>query len=384
MTYVITQNCCNDASCVAACPVGCIHPTPDEPGFGTAELLHIDPATCIDCGACADACPVDAIRPDTALTPATRPYLQINAAYYQDRPTSPTFQRRQPFRLVTSRSQPLRVAVVGSGAAGYYCAKELLVEPGVEIDMYERLPEPFGLIRFGVAPDHAATRAVVNQFRWSAEKQRRFRLHLDTEVGVDISHDQLLADHHAVIYAYGAFNNRRLGIPGEDLPGSMSAGEFVGWYNGHPDHRALEPDLSSGRVVVIGNGNVALDVARILVSDPDELACTDTAQYAVEALRASQVDEVIILGRRGREDASFTAPELLGLQQVPGVNRITFRFHAPPAEIIGDERVRGVRIAGGEVIEAGLVIRAIGFEGRPMPGVPFDPVKHTIPHVGGA
>ncbi|MFV8165100.1 4Fe-4S binding protein [Mycobacterium sp. 134] len=216
MAYVITQNCCNDASCVAACPVGCIHPSPDEPGFAAAEMLYIDPGTCIDCGACADACPVEAIRPGKELSVEHERYRQINADYYRRHPSPATFKRAAiPRPLVT---QPLRVAIVGSGPAGLYSAEALLHHPGVRVDMFDRLPFPHGLARYGVAPDHPATKAVVDQFDFSPEKSQRFGLHLGIEIGTDISHTELQQRYSAVIYATGAFHPRLLDIPGAQLP----------------------------------------------------------------------------------------------------------------------------------------------------------------------
>jgi ferredoxin--NADP+ reductase len=424
MAYVITQNCCNDASCVAACPVGCIHPSPEEPGFATTEMLYIDPQTCIDCGACADACPVDAIRPDTALAPGDESFLELNAAYYRDHPSLPAFRReRPPSPLVTSAS-PLHVAVVGSGPAALYSTKALLRHPGVRVDIFERLNTTGGLINYGVAPDHPATKAATDQFRFHGEKRRRLRINLGVEIGTDRRHEDLLADHHAVIYAVGAFHPRLLDIPGAQLPGSLPSAAFVGWYNGHPDHETLEPPLSGQRAVVIGNGNVALDIARVMLSEPDALARTTMSRRAVDALRASSIDEVVILGRRGPEFAAFTVPELLALRHrsdidvvidpegftpdgaavadpaaqrklellrsiahtgtpPTGNKRIVLRFGATPTAISGTERVTGVQLSTGEDIATDVVIHAIGFRGRPIAGVPFDPITGTIPQAGG-
>lgn len=415
MAYVITQNCCNDASCVVVCPVSCIHPTPDEPGFGTAELLHIDPDTCIDCGACADACPVDAILPDNTLSADDQWYAGFNARYYEDNPLTPQWDRRTPPKVARVSADGLRVAIVGSGAAGFYAAKELLRHPGVRVDMYEQLAAPHGLIRYGVAPDHPHTKAVVDQFRWSPGQQKRFDLHLNVEVGVDVTHTELLRDHHAVIYAYGANGERLMDVPGEDLPGVVGAMSFVGWYNGHPDHVGLAPDLSGRRAVVIGNGNVALDLARILTADPDSLAGTAIAAAALSSLRRSSIEEVVVIGRRGADDAAFTTPELYALSRIdgvdvivdpadipdgpghrrellrelagrsasPGSKRIVLRFNTSPTEIVGSSAVVGIRCSDGEITETGLVLRSIGFRGNPIAGVPFDAATATIPTEAG-
>lgn len=235
MAYVITQTCCNDASCVAVCPVNCIHPSPDEPEFATAEMLHIDPKTCIDCGACADACPVEAILPDDKLDPSQKRFAEINAAWYEDHPAPEGWQPLVPAPAPPRDRGTLRVAIVGAGPAACYAAQELLERSDVEVEMFDRLPTPFGLVRAGVAPDHPGTKAVTESFEWSFRREE-FALHLATEIGRDISHAELLEHHHAVIYATGASSDRRLGITGEDLPGSHAATEFVAWYNGHPDY----------------------------------------------------------------------------------------------------------------------------------------------------
>lgn len=408
MAYAITQTCCNDASCVKVCPVNCIHPTPDEPDFGRTDMLYVDPRTCIDCGACADACPVDAIFPVDALTAPLRDYADINAAYYADRPLAatagpnfhawgqPTFDRTLPSDL-----RPLDVAVVGSGPAGMYAVEDLLLHTNSRVTVVDRLPVAGGLVRFGVAPDHPSTKRIGEAFA-RFHSHPRLRLRLGVEVGRDVTVERLAARYDAVIYAVGAFEGRRLGIAGEDLPGSLAAATVVGWYNGHPDMPANAVDLSAERVVVVGTGNVALDVARMLTADPASLARTSIAPHALAALQSSKVREVVILGRRGQEDAAYTAPELHALTQRDGADlvmnagdrdwsippphdrrRVVFRFHSAPAEILGDTQVRGVRLADGTEIPAGLVVRAAGHRGVPVPGLPFDQVTGTIPNTAG-
>src|SRR5919197_3685488 len=203
--------------------------------------------------------------------------------------------------------RPLRVAVVGSGPAGFYAADALL-KAEAEVDMIERLPTPWGLVRLGVAPDHENIKAVSRAFERIAQKPG-FRFFGNVSVGADVSHDELLERYDAVLYSVGAQTDRQLGIPGEDLPGSWAATEFVAWYNGHPDYQHLEFDLSGKRAVVIGNGNVAVDVARMLALTPDELAPTDTTDAAIDAINASGIREIVILGRRGPAEASFTPTE---------------------------------------------------------------------------
>ena len=205
----------------------------------------------------------------------------------------------------------MRVAIVGSGPAGFYAAGQLLssADPVVTVDVFDRLMTPWGLVRFGVAPDHPKIKSVTRVFEKTARRPG-FRFHGNVEVGLDVSHEQLAAAYHAVLYAVGTPGDRRLGIPGEDLPGSESATEFVAWYNGHPDYADMDFDLACKRAVVIGNGNVALDVARMLALSVDELQVTDIADHSIELLRDSEVEEIVVLGRRGPVQAAFTNPEL--------------------------------------------------------------------------
>jgi ferredoxin--NADP+ reductase len=213
---------------------------------------------------------------------------------------------------------PIRIAVIGSGPAGFYTAGHLLKAGGerLEVDMIERLPTPWGLVRSGVAPDHPKIKSVTRVYEKTAAHPR-FRFFGNVTFGVHVSREELLERYHAIVYATGSPSDRPLGIEGEGLPGSHAATEFVGWYNGHPDHTDLEVDLlSAERAVVIGNGNVALDVARMLVLAPAELAPTDTADHALEILADSRVSEVVVVGRRGPAQAAFTNPELLELGEL--------------------------------------------------------------------
>ncbi|WP_327707579.1 FAD-dependent oxidoreductase [Streptomyces sp. NBC_00464] len=436
MTYAITQTCCSDATCVAVCPVNCIHPTPEERAFGSTEMLYVDPETCIDCGACADACPVDAIFPVDSLFGAQKEYAGINAAYYADREPEPAagpnfhaWGEPSFARSLPSDFAPIRVAVVGTGPAGMYAAEDLLLHTNAEVTLIDRLPVAGGLVRYGVAPDHPATKGVGETFA-RFHSHPRVRMHLGVEVGKDLTAEELAAHHDAVIYAVGASASRRLGIPGEDLPGSIPATSFVSWYNAHPEVPPEAVGLSGERVIVVGNGNVALDVARILVTDPGSLAGTDIAGHALAALRDSTVREVVLLGRRGPDDTACTASELLALRHLRGVElvvdtgdprtgaaideaaagdkpallrelpreavdwskppppgrRIVFRFHSAPVEVLGEDRVKAVRVtaaAGAQEIPADLFLRAIGYRGLPVPGLPFDEATGTVPHEGG-
>src|SRR4051794_6579546 len=222
---------------------------------------------------------------------------------------------------IGTEDNPLRVAIVGSGPSGFYAAGHLLKdkERSVQVDVFDRLPTPWGLVRGGVAPDHPNIKAVSRVYEKTAQHPE-FRFYGNVEFGRDVSYEDLAARYHAVVYAVGAQTDKRMGIPGEDLPGSWAATELVAWYNAHPDYRELEFDLSAERAIVIGNGNVAMDVTRMLASDPEELAKTDVADHALPVLRDSNVKEVVVLGRRGPAQAAFTNPELLGWREMPGAD----------------------------------------------------------------
>src|SRR6188508_7504 len=218
-------------------------------------------------------------------------------------------------------SEPLRVAVVGAGPAGFYAAGALLAseDPRVEVDLIDRLPTPWGLVRLGVAPDHPNIKAVSRAFEKIAASPR-FRFLGNVEVGRDVTHAELAERYGAVVYAIGSQTDRRLGIPGEDLPGSWPATAFVAWYNGHPDFHHLDFDLSVQRAVVIGNGNVALDVARMLALTPEELAPTDTTDRAIEAINRAGVKEILVVGRRGPVQAAWTPVEVGELGELAGAD----------------------------------------------------------------
>lgn len=418
MPHVVTQSCVGDGSCVHACPVNCIQPTPDDPSFELAEMLHVDPATCVDCGACVTACPVDAIKPASRLRPEEHAFAAINAAFHRERRPRPLLAPVRPRLVVRDRGEALRVAIVGSGPAALYAADEVLTIPGAQVSVYERQDRPYGLVHAGVAPDHRRTRRVSRQLD-EIRRHPRLALRLGVEVGRDVTHDQLLERHHAVIYGVGAAADRRLEIPGAELPGVVPATEAVAWYNGALGSDGTTIDLSHRRVVVVGTGNVALDIARILTMDPDALADSDIAPRALEILRASRVEEVVVVGRRGPEHAAFTLPELVGLTATPGValrvvpdelagapsgpkvdllrgltpaadgearRRITLRWGLTPERVLGAGRVEGIafaRTGGGEAFDAGLVVPAIGHRGEPVPALPYDEARGIVPNEGG-
>jgi ferredoxin--NADP+ reductase len=348
---------------------------------------------------------------------------------------------------LASSARPLRIAIIGAGPAGFYAAETLLKQRDIAltIDIFNRFPTPFGLVRDGVAPDHQSIKAVIRVFD-KVLADPRVHFFGNVTYGVDIHHKEVKQFYDQIIYAVGAQADRRMGIPGEELPNNFPAISFVGWYNGHPDYRDLHIDLSCERAVVVGNGNVAMDVARILVMSPDTLLKTDIADHALEKLRESKIHEVVVLGRRGAAQASFTTPEIKELGKLEGVDviinpqnieldpaslvdieedrtakanleclheyatrtehtahrRITMRFLASPVEIVGvNGRITAVRIEhnelivdsnGGlrskgtgkfEIIEAGLVMRSIGYRSVPIEGVPFDHATSTINNIAG-
>ena len=433
MPHVITQSCCSDGSCVYACPVNCIHPSPDEPGFATAEMLYVDPVACVDCGACVSACPVGAIAPDTKLEPTQLPFIELNAAFYPKRETKlPPTSKLAPVieaPFVEARAgAPLTVAIVGSGPAAMYAADELLTQQGVRVNVFERLPTPYGLVRAGVAPDHQSTKRVTKLFDKIA-RRRGFRFYLNVEVASDLTQDELLEHHHAVIYAVGAPNDRRLDVEGIGLPGVGTATEMVAWINGHPEYTDLPVDLGHERVMIVGNGNVAFDVARILTTDPDTLASTDISGHALAALRASRVQEVVIAARRGPAASAFTLPELIGLTSTCEVvldtadhdlvlrdlaqtsdaltrnkleilsklgdasapikrPRIRLAYQLTPSRVVGEARTEAMEftVTGTDEVRrfsAGLVLTSIGYRGRPIRGLPFDEGAAVVPNDGG-
>src|SRR5215207_8686295 len=257
----------------------------------------------------------------------------------------------------------LRVAVVGSGPAGFYAAADLLAA-GAEVDLFERLPTPWGLVRLGVAPDHPKIKAVSRVFEKVAAKPG-FRFFGNVEIGRDLSRDDLRRHCHAVVWSFGAQVDRRMGIPGEDLPGSISATAFVAWYNGHPDYEDLQVDLDVERVVVVGNGNVALDCARMLALTADELAVTDTADVAIAAIAASPLKEIVVLGRRGPAQASFTTPELQELGVLEGADVLV-----DPADMELDAASAGALEGEGQAINRRNVDVLRTYAGREPAGKP--------------
>ncbi|HVC07486.1 MAG TPA: FAD-dependent oxidoreductase [Solirubrobacterales bacterium] len=349
---------------------------------------------------------------------------------------------------VGTPENPLRVAIVGAGPSGFYAAEHILKDGEVhaQVDLFDRLPTPFGLVRGGVAPDHPKIKSVIRVFEKTAARDG-FRFFGNVKVGHDIEVQDLERLYHAIVFTLGCETDRQLGVPGEDLPGSHAATAFVGWYNAHPDYAEEEFDLSGERAVVIGNGNVAMDVARMLALTDHELRQTDTADHAIEALDRSSIREIVVLGRRGPAQAAFTNPEIRELGEMEDADivvdpsevaldsasqayldsedadkttrvnvetlrefsqresrgkrrRIVLRFLASPIEIGGDGRVERIVIGRNELVEeggalrardtgareelaCGLVLRSVGYTGVPIEGVPFDHARGLILNDGG-
>lgn len=350
---------------------------------------------------------------------------------------------------IGTEATPLRIAIIGSGPSGFYAADHLQKQKDltVEIDMFERLPTPFGLVRGGVAPDHQKIKSVTKLYDRIAGKEN-FRFFGNVTFGEDVSRADLQKYYHAVIYAVGSSSDKKLGIPGEDLPQSKPATEFVGWYNAHPDYRDLEFDLSVESVAVIGIGNVAMDVVRIMARSQEELNQTDIASYAQEALSKSNIKRIYVLGRRGPAQAAFTNPEIqeLGEMQEADIivserdvtldehsknylkstevdrkdvrnveilrefaerqpdgkpKQIIMHFLTSPVEIIGEDKVEAIKVVRNElyvddrgsirpratdeteVIPVGMVFRSVGYKGVALPDVPFYEKWGTIPNNEG-
>ncbi len=345
-----------------------------------------------------------------------------------------------------SKGTPLRVAVVGSGPSGFYAAEALLKGgQGIGVDMIERLPVPYGLVRHGVAPDHPKLKEAILVYDKIA-RLPHFTLLANVCVGRDVTVDELLARYHAVVFACGAESDRRLGVPGEDLPGSHTATEFVGWYNGHPDYRDRSFDLSQEVAAIVGQGNVAADVCRILAKSVDELRQTDISEHALEALAGSRVKEIHVIGRRGPAQAKFTNKELKELGELPNADavvdpsalelnaasaaeleakanvvsaknveifrewaarapsgkprRVVFQFLKSPVALEGNARLERLVLARNrlegepfqqvaretgetETLDCGLLFRSIGYSGVAIPGVPFDAKRGVIPNREG-
>jgi ferredoxin--NADP+ reductase len=433
MTHVIAGGCINDGSCVSVCPVDAIWPRPGDAAFLSSEQLYIDPSVCIDCGACLSECPVEAIRAESDLPAGLEMYSELNAAYFA--PTGAAAETEvatappRALRPPKGEAQGLRVAIIGAGPSGCFLAESLRGLTGVEIALFDRLPTPFGLVRAGVAPDHPKTKQATRMLE-RILRQKNVTCYFGVEIGVDITLDELRRRHHAVVFAGGVEGGRALGVPGEDLPGVVTAAEIVSWYNGHPDFTDQVIDLSGTSAVIIGNGNVALDIARLLTVDPESLAETDIADHALDALRTSRLETVHVVGRRGPHDAGFTASEYLRFEhdvarvetvaadftrtaaptdtrprsvssgfkarqamrerpQPGGEGRTAvFRYGLTPVVISGDRAVEAVefRHTGTDTVErvpASVVITAIGFTTAHLPGLAINAAGNALLNTDG-
>lgn len=441
MAYVVTQSCIGNkhTSCVDVCPVEAFREAP--------EMLFIDPDVCIDCNACVSACPEGAIFPRSMVPEDQQSFITLNAEGAKTHPVI-----RQSIKSGQHAASPLarlpaRFAVVGSGPSGFYAAEALMKQmPAARIDMFERLPTPFGLVRYGVAPDHPRIKSVTAGFERIAESPQ-FRFLGNVQIGLDLTSAELRQHYHGVIYATGGSQSRALTLPGADSGNIFGSSNFVGWYNGHPDEAALAPALTGPNAVIIGIGNVALDIARLLVLPHEQLAKTDIADEALQALATSSIEEVCLLARRGPAQAAFTPKELEQLMAIPGLQllmepadlelddatarqlehpefaearqnmsllreiaarpqgsgkRIRFMFYTSPTGFSADngqvstvhaQRTELVRNAQGELVArpseqtldmtAGLVVHAIGYQGSAIDELPFDTGRGVMQHEQG-
>lgn len=441
MAYVVTQNCIGNkhTSCVDVCPVEAFREAP--------EMLFIDPDVCIDCNACVSACPEGAIFPQSMVPADQQAFIARNAEGAKTHPII-----RESIQTGQQAASPLarlpgRFAIVGSGPSGFYAAEALMKQmPAARIDMFERLPTPFGLVRYGVAPDHPRIKSVSAGFERIAESQN-FRFFGNVQIGRDLSSADLRQHYHGVIYATGGSQSRPLTLPGADAGNIFGSSNFVGWYNGHPDEVALAPALSGPTAVIIGIGNVALDIARLLVLPQAQLAKTDIADHALQALAGSGIQEVCLLARRGPAQAAFTPKELEQLMAIEGLQllvdpadlalddatekqleqpefaearqnlsllreiaarpqadgkRIRFMFYTSPTRFSADngqvsgvqaQRTELVRNDQGELIArpseqtldipTSLVVHAIGYQGSAIDELPFDSGRGVILHEQG-
>lgn len=439
MAYVVTQACIDNkhTSCVDVCPVEAFREGPD--------MLFIDPEVCIDCNACITECPEQAIYPQSAVPEDQKHFIPLNAEKSRQFPVIRESINRDSTNSPYAQKEG-RFAVIGSGPSGFFAAEAILKQmPKAKVDIFERLPTPFGLVRYGVAPDHPRIKSVSAGFERIADMPQ-VRFFGNVNIGKDISRNDLLSHYHSVIYATGGSQSRSLKIPGADSNNVFGSSVFVGWYNGHPDHRELEVSLSGKTAVIIGIGNVALDIARILVLPAEELAKTDIADEALNALKGSNIQEVSLLARRGPVQAAFTPKELEQLMGIEGLDLIVnpadlelddiskaqlarpeyaearqnmallqeisqrkpvggksirFMFCTSPEEIISSEGGKALQVMRNKIspdqngriaatptgetfnIDASLVVHAIGYQGQQIEDIPFDAAKGVISNEQG-
>ncbi|MFT7373097.1 MAG: anaerobic selenocysteine-containing dehydrogenase [Oleiphilaceae bacterium] len=442
MTYVITDACsgAKHTSCVDVCPVDAFREG--------SEMLFIDPDVCISCNACFTECPVQAIYPEASVPEDQKQYIEINAIESKSHPV--ILERKSEDDKQTIRTiQPDKYfAVVGAGPSGFFTCEALLKQyPGASIDLIEKLPTPFGLVRFGVAPDHPVIKSVTDKFTQLINKNQCIKFFGNIEVGKDIQREALLEIYDSVIYTTGGSTSKPLPIKGHDFSGVYGSAEFVGWYNGHPEQTSLAPKLNKNTMTIIGMGNVALDIARIMCLPKDELNATDIAANALESISKSKVREVNIVARKGPAQAAFTPKELQQLIDHPGINldvnpddlildpaieasldhaektearenitllrsiltrksnatkTIRFIFNSNPEEVIGTKRsTKGLQVGINKVtldkskklrvektgenkqIPGGIIISATGYQGKHLDGLHFDTKQGTIANKAG-
>lgn len=442
MAYVITEACSGAkyTSCVDVCPVN---------AFREGEkMLFIDPDVCINCNACLTECPTRAIYPETSVPEEQKHYISINAIESKRHPiiTERKAETTQPTKEPSQSNK--RFAVIGAGPSGFFASEALLKKyPGANIDLIEKLPTPFGLVRFGVAPDHQDIKSVSENFTQLINNNPSIKFYGNVELGKDIHREDLLSAYHAVIYTTGGSTSKPLSLTGHDLPGVYGSAEFVGWYNGHPEQIALTPKLDTKSIAIIGMGNVALDIARVVCLPAADLHASDIAEHALKAITESHITEVNIIARKGPAQAAFTPKELQQLIAHPQINlevdpadlvlspaieasldlpengqakenvnllrsiltrkstatkTIRFVFNSNPEEIIGSpQEIKSLRVGINTIsldadqnllieatgnskhIECGLVINATGYQGKPIDGLKFDKRQGTIANQDG-
>ncbi|ACA86683.1 molybdopterin-dependent oxidoreductase [Shewanella woodyi] len=442
MAYVVTGACIGDkhTSCVDVCPVNAFREG--------EEMLYIDPDECISCNACLTECPSLAIFPEASVPEDQLQYININAIESKKHPVITERINKQPVKETDVFQSNKRFAVIGSGPSGFFASEALLKQyPGGNIDIIEKLPVPFGLVRFGVAPDHPKIKSVSKNFTNLMKDQPSLKFFGNVEVGKDLDRDYLLNSYDAVIYTTGGSSSKTLNIPGNELSGVYGSAEFVGWYNGHPEQKTLAPNLNSSVLSIIGMGNVALDIARTVCLPHDELHRTDVAQHALDDFLTSDITHVNIIARKGPAQAAFTPKELQQLIDHPDINievdenelvlddameaslslpenseaneniqllrsiatresngskTIRFMFNRNPEELKGqdgavthlklgvnqvsldgDDRLQVNATGETEWLETGVVVTATGYKGTAIKGLAFDDSKGVISNVDG-
>jgi len=442
VAYVITEACsgAKHTNCVDVCPVDAFREG--------EEMLFIDPDVCIDCNACLMECPERAIYPQVRVPEEMTNYIEMNALESKSHPVITERKVEGAEQTEKVEQSDKRFAVVGAGPAGFFASEALLKQfPGARIDLIEKLPTPFGLVRYGVAPDHPEIKSVSENFTCLVQNNPNLHFYGSVEIGKDIQRDELLKAYDAVIYTTGGSVSKQLALPGHELPGVYGSSEFVGWYNGHPEQNKLAPTLNKKTMTIIGIGNVALDIARVVCLPKAELKATDIADHALQAMAKSAIKEVNIVARKGPAQAAFTPKELqqlidhkdiklevdaADLELEPAIEAalelpenseakenvallrsilgrksnakktIRFVFNSNPEQIIGTARgLKGLQVGINKVsldkdqkllveatgeskqVACGILISATGYQGQALDGLQFDSQRGTIAHQEG-